>query len=130
MSYQSLSAASVRLIAKWGKDVVLISEPSTPADAGKPWLGSARDETQWTKVEGVKGLPAEWTSKELKDSRITQEDVKLLVAGEDPALLEAGLDMVDVTHVELEGVRLGAMVVDDLKPGDTNLLFTLRLRRA
>lgn len=122
--YGPLAAKAVTLIAKYGKTVTLERATSAnPADANKPWRGPVQAAPL---TRTPKGLVASWEKNEIDGEHIRATDIKLLVAGQDAQLV--GVDIERFTIATVDTVAYGCTNVNPVKPGDTVLLYTLRLR--
>lgn len=123
-NYGPLASKAVFLIAKFGKQVTLEITPLTTSDAAKPWRGpGAAAVTTKTPI----GLVSSFEKEELDGERIKSTDIKLLVAGQDAQM--SGVDIDRVTRAQVGGVWYGATDVSQIEPGDTKMLYTLRLRQ-
>jgi hypothetical protein len=125
-NYGPLAAKAVAMIAKYGKLVTLeMASSASPADAAKPWRGPDLVAAPITRTP--KALEVSFEKNEIDGERIRTSDIKLLIAGQDPAL--AGFDIERVTFCTLNGKAYGATNLSPLMPGDTMMLYTLRLRQ-
>lgn len=124
--YDGLVSGGVSAIERFGFDITLFSEPTTPLDAAKPWRGSSRDESTWPK-RTVKAVEDQFEAKEIDGDRIKVTDAMYLVAGDDPNL--AGYTVADTTGVDINGVRFGALLVETVKPGAVIVMYVFRVRK-
>lgn len=124
-NYGPLAAKAVALIAKYGKTVTLeLASSSTPIDADKPWRGPDLDPLV---SKTPKGLEASFEKNEIDGERVRTSDIKLLIGAQDPAI--AGVDMERVLFATVDGVAYGATNLTIIKPGDTAMLYVIRLRQ-
>lgn len=123
-NYGPISQKAVKLIAKYGKTVTLGAASQTPADANKPWRGPAAA-SDVTKTP--KGVVASFEKSDIDGDAIKSTDAKLIVAAQDPAL--AGFDIKTVTYAIVDGSSIGAVYLKSAKPGDTELVYSFRLRQ-
>jgi hypothetical protein len=124
-NYAPLAAKAVAMLAKYGKTVqVQYDTSSAPADANKPWRGPVSALT----TKNPKALTVSFDKHELDGERIKASDIKLLIAAQDTEM--AGVDIDRVKFATVAGVTYGATDVSPLEPGDTRLLYTLRLRNS
>jgi len=123
-NYAPLAAKAVALIAKYGKTVTLEFTPLTTADANKPWRGPGGAAVT---TKTPKGLTSTFEKDELDGERIKVTDIKLLIAGQDAEM--SGVDIDRATRCQVSGVWYGASDVSPIEPGDTKMLYTLRLRQ-
>jgi hypothetical protein len=122
-SYAPLASKTVAIIAKYGKQVTLEITPLTAADSAKPWRGpGAAAVTTKTPM----GVTSSFEKKEVDGERIKETDIKLLVAAGDAQMSGVSIDR--VTRAQVGGVWYGASDVSQIEPGDTKMLYTLRLR--
>lgn len=124
-NYGPLASKAVALIAKYGKAVQLELDASpAPLDGAKPWRGP--DLTTPTHVT-PKGLVTSFTKNEINGDSIRVTDMKLLIAGQDATIAAISMDLVKFAQVD--GVNYGADNLVPVRPGDTTLLYVLRLRQ-
>lgn len=122
-NYGPLAAKAVKLVTKYGKTVQLTSPVSgDPADSDKPWRGPAPGDT----VASPHGLVVSFEKDEIDGEHIRTSDLKLLLPAGDPAL--SGVDLDRVASVNVDGVDYGATNLKPVKPGDTVLIYFMRLR--
>ncbi len=125
-NYAPLATKTVALIAKYGKEIVLeFTDPdAVPADANKPWRGS--DDLPIT--ARPKCVQTTFDRNEIDGERIKATDIKVIIAAQDAQM--EGVDVDRVLTGTLGDKAYGATNVSEIVPGDTSLLFTLRLRQA
>lgn len=132
-NYGPLASKAVQLIAKYGSSVLLefVFDSDVPADATRPWRGPNVGATQ---NYSPKGLVTTFDKNQINGDMIRSTDMQLLVAGQDPAVLQliaAGYSMDDVQFAQTSaGGRLACQNLSPIVPGDTVMLYTLRLRVA
>lgn len=130
-SYGPLAAKAVALIAKYGATVAMsfVGDLETPADASKPWRGQVQTGGQ---TYSPKGLVSTFEKDQISGDLIRTTDQALLVAGQDPEVLRLigdGRALDDLQWVTLStGVRMPCKNLTPVQPGDTVMLYTLRLR--
>lgn len=130
-NYGPLASKAVALIAKYGANVplFLLNDLDTPADAARPWRGPAQaDNLNYN----PKGLITTWSDDRINGDLIRSTDQLLLIAGQDPAILQMisdGHAMEDVSYAITPAGRLSTMNISPVQPGDTLMLYTIRLRQ-
>ncbi len=119
--YGPLANTAVSLIAKFGANVTLKLRSATPTSSSQPWRGNTTE----TEV-APKGVVTTFDKKEIDGERILSTDLKLLVAAQDTTLTSFAPDL--VVAAVIDSVRYGAEAYEKVKPGDTALIYTFRLR--
>lgn len=126
-NYGPLAAKSVKLIAKYGAEVDLHFLAGDVLDPDKPWRGP--DQTH-NATRSIKGLVTTFERDEIDGELVKRTDVKLLVAAQDAGL--AGLDIATATQASVikdGGAKVyGCSNLTPVAPGDTTIIYTLRLR--
>jgi hypothetical protein len=130
VDYAKLSATATRLITKNGRVINLVRKELTPDDPAKPWDGTADPDTL-TPISAVFvppntvrefGLTALGQGTEFNDLIASSQQIVIL----NPVLL----DLRDYTSmIDSGGERWGIIGIQVLKPGDTQLLGFLGVRR-
>lgn len=127
-SYAPLASKTVAIIAKYGKTVTLELGVLTAADAAKPWRGPGQPvPPAEVPTKTPKGVVASFEKDEIDGERIKATDIKLLVAAGDAQM--AGVDVDRVVRAQIGSTWYGATDVSQVEPGDTKMLYTLRLRQ-
>ena len=117
-NHQKFIALALRLIAKHGRDVTFQVINSTPADADKPWRGTATPPTQIGPLKAVfvpfRGF--EFGS-EFTDNALFKEVEQIcMVAG--------GQGNLETTHLITDsGKEYKIEWVQKLRPGDQTILY-------
>lgn len=119
--YTSLIATGLRLVQKYGRKMTLVQLSSTPADAAKPWQGTATPPAAATdgslEVDAVFVGPIKSLGEEfLKDV----EEVALIVSATDLSGYHVVVD---------DSVRWNIVRHSSFKPGDSRVLTYMGLKR-
>lgn len=122
-NYGPLAATAVALIKSFGKTVTMYEVTNTAPDSTKPWRQTTQSQSSIT----PQGVVTSFTTEEEKDERIRADDLKLLVAGQDPAI--GAFNPMNETFVTVDGVKYAGTGIEQIKPGPTVLLYIVRLRK-
>lgn len=114
----ALEDTVVRLIAKKGRDVELLTKSATPDNAAAPWDGAASE----GKPTIVKAVMLDFESNQIDGTVIQAGDQLAYVAAKGNAAIDTSDTIVD------DGKRWRIMAADLLKPGNVEFLWTLQLR--
>lgn len=124
--YSGLATKAVTLIAKYGTVVLFTAQPTAAADATKPWRGPDLSGAPITVSPSA--VKDSFSIKEITGERIKETDLKLLVAGQDPALVGVSWDVDTTMFCDFGGRRYACLVIEVVKPADLALLYIMRLR--
>lgn len=130
VDYTKLAATAKRLVEENGRAIKLISDGAAAADPNKPWEGPASTTETTVDLFGVFvppntvrqfGLTALGEGTEFRDLVTYSEQIAIVFPGE--------TDLRGFNHMEDNGVRWGIIGLQVLRPGPTQLLAFVGVRR-
>lgn len=137
--FDNFIALAKRLIAKSGRDVTLLQETSTPADATKPWRVTASTAT--APLTGVKAVFIDYEDRYIgsranPDSAggqarefelIRRGDKKCLIAADDAVIQQVSI--LDYSLIVDGGVQWVVINIKPLQPGIHIIMYEIQVRK-
>lgn len=121
--YSGPIALALKLITKFGRDVVIEKLSAVPADAGKPWNGPAVP----TVLTSVTTRAVFVGVEELSSMGVDEELLKRVTQG---CLVPAGATALDDFNSMTDGsVRWGIEFLKALKPGPLTVMYAIGVKR-
>ncbi len=114
----ALEDTAVKLIAKFGRDVSLLTRSVTPDDAAAPWDATSSE----GKPSTVRAVFLDFSADQIDGTVIQSTDVRALVAAKGNAAITTADTILD------GAIRYKIEAADLLEPGDVEYIWTLQLR--
>lgn len=131
VDYSQLATTAKRLVDANGRSVTFVKMDRTPADASKPWRGAAAPTSSPAATLAAIGVFVEPSSASRlgissEESDLVKRSTKIMIVALGSGSSE---DLKDYDQVLDEGNYWKITAVEQLKPGDTSLLFFVGVAR-
>lgn len=120
--YTDLAATAKELIEDFGRTITIRKLDTAPTDVTKPWRGQGTAHTSITPI----GVVLDYDAKDIDGEIIRARDKRAYIAA--TSAVVSGNDLSTFDEVVDDSITYRIIKAERLKPGSTDLLYTLQLR--